>query len=73
MDNDNRFLRHRRRDDDTERDHFFKLRNLLNIIFMLGAIAGVLVYAFHDHTTGTIVVLVAMVFKIVETALRFLR
>ncbi len=73
MDNDNsRLQRRRRREQDAPRDAFFKLRNWLNIIFMVGAVVGVLLYFFHDQTVGTIVVLGAMVFKIVESALRFL-
>ncbi|MBM6992606.1 MAG: hypothetical protein I3J02_04995 [Prevotella sp.] len=72
MDNDNSYLRRRRRDDDAQPDSFFKLRNWLNIIFMIGAIVGVCVYLALDHQTGIIIVLGAMVFKIVETALRFI-
>lgn len=73
MDNDNMQLHRRhRRKEDAPRDSFLKLRNWLNIIFMVGAIAGVSVYLLHDRTVGTIVVLAAMVFKIVESALRFL-
>ena len=54
-------------------DHLLRLRNWLNIIFMIGAIAGVLIYLFNDHTTGIIVVLAAMIFKMVEAALRLLK
>lgn len=59
------------RREEKPRDHFFKLRNVLNIIFMLGAIAGVLIFFFAGKTLGTIVILAAMVFKIVECSLRF--
>jgi hypothetical protein len=73
-DNNNAFLQRRRRHEDEEpADKFLKLRNWLNIIFMVGAIVGVLIYFFNDQTVGTIVVLAAMVFKIVESALRFIR
>lgn len=60
--------RHKRAD-----DQYFRLRNLLNIIFMLGAIAGVAVYMTADRTAGTIVILVAMLFKIVECVFRLKR
>lgn len=74
MDNDNQYIPHRRRNQEQQpRDSFFKLRNWLNIIFMVGAIAGVCIYVWGDQTIGTIVVLAAMVFKIIESALRFLR
>lgn len=60
--------RHRRAD-----DQYFRLRNLLNIIFMLGAIVGVVVYMLSDRTAGTVVILVAMLFKIVECVFRLKR
>jgi uncharacterized membrane protein YoaK (UPF0700 family) len=53
-------------------DRFLHTRNILNIIFMVGAICGVLLYFYSGHTLGTIVILAAMVFKIVECSLRFL-
>lgn len=53
-----------------ERDKYFKLRNILNIIFMMGAIVGCLIFYYSDHLTGTIVIMGAMVFKFVECALR---
>lgn len=52
---------------------FFALRNCLNIIFMLGAVAGVAIYFYSDTFTGTIVILVAMAFKIVECIFRFIK
>lgn len=73
MDNDNTQLhRHRRGEETTRRDNSIRLRNWLNLIFMIGAVAGILVYFFGDQTVGTIVILVAMVFKIIESAIRFL-
>lgn len=74
MDNETPYIRkHRRGEEEKPADQFLKLRNWLNIIFMVGAIIGVLLYFFHDQNTGTIVVLGAMIFKIVESALRFIR
>jgi hypothetical protein len=70
---DNQQLRRRRRgEDQPSKDNFLRLRNWLNLIFMIGAVVGVLLYLFGDQTAGTIVVLVAMVFKMVESAIRFL-
>ena len=43
-DNNNAFLQRRRRhEDEKPADKFLKLRNWLNIIFMVGAIVGVLI------------------------------
>ena len=54
-------------------DKYFKIRNVLNIIFMLGAIVGMGIFYFHDRTMGTIVILTAMAFKIAECCFRFIR
>lgn len=57
-----------------EKDQFRNTRQWLNIIFMVGAVAGVLTYLFHTpQTVGIIIVLASMVFKIVECALRFIK
>ncbi len=63
--------RHRR--SDKSEDKYFKIRNVLNIIFMLGAIAGMAIFYFQDRTIGTIVILTAMAFKIAECCFRFIR
>lgn len=60
--------RHRR-----DEDPYFQLRNLLNIIFMIGALGGVIVYMWVGRTVGTIIILVAMLFKIVECVFRLKR
>jgi len=60
--------RHRR-----EEDRFLPIRNVLNLIFILGALVGVGLYFFFNRQMGTFVVLGAMVFKIVECILRFIR
>ena len=62
--------RHRRRPED---DKYFKIRNILNIIFIIGAIVGMAVFYFHDRTMGTIIILTAMAFKIAECCFRFIR
>lgn len=49
------------------------LRLWLNIIFMVGAIAGLLVYFYCDHETAKYILIVACVFKFVELALRILK
>lgn len=50
------------------------LRQWLNLIFMVGAVAGVAVYWFSENTTlGIIIILCAMVFKMAECAFRFFR
>lgn len=58
-----------------ERPERFKaLRQWLNIIFMVGAVVGVAVYLLHTpQTLGIIIILAAMVFKIIECALRFIK
>ena len=64
---------HRRRKQEIN-DRFLPIRQWLNIIFMLGALVGVIIYFLTDNTTtGTIIILVSMVFKMVESVLRFIR
>ena len=62
--------KHRRKADS---DQMLGLRNILNIIFMLLALAGVVVYVWVDSTIGTYIVLTAMGIKMVECCLRMLR
>lgn len=55
-------------------DQFRNTRQWLNIIFMVGAVVGVLFYLLHTpQTLGIIIILVSMVFKIIECALRFIK
>lgn len=63
-----------RRAEEKEHDRFFKLRNILNIIFMLGAIVGMCLYFLTSYTTiGIIIILTAIVFKFTESTLRFIK
>lgn len=49
------------------------LRFWLNVIFMAGAIAGLIVYFYADHEMAKYILIVASVFKFVELALRLLK
>lgn len=62
-------IRHRN-EQPQERDPLMKLRNVLNIIFMAGALVGVAVYILGNQTVGIYIVLGAMVFKLVESGIR---
>ena len=53
-------------------DKFLKLRNVLNLIFMLGAIVGVAAYMLSDQDTGIYIIMGSMAFKVVECTLRFI-
>lgn len=56
-----------------QQDPNIVLRQWLNIIFMVGALTGVIIYIFGTQSTGIYVILGAMVFKIIECALRMFR
>lgn len=58
---------------DNENDSIFWIRQVLNIAFMLGAIAGVVCFLWGDRQTGLYIVMVAMVVKMGESALRILK
>lgn len=49
------------------------LRNILNIVFMLVAIVGVIIYMSVDKEIGMYIVLISIPFKITESAIRMLR
>ena len=49
-----------------------KIRNILNIIFMIGAIIGLLMYFYSDKFAGTIIILIAMTIKIAESIIRMI-
>lgn len=63
--------RHRRRE--PQEDKYFKIRNILNIIFMLGAVVGMAVFYFGTRTTGTIIIITAIAFKVIECFFRLIR
>ena len=50
-----------------------QIRNILNIIFMIGAVIGVVYYLTVDKTAGTLIILTAMCFKIAESSLRMIK
>ena len=54
-------------------DQLLGFRNVLNIIFMILALVGVVVYVWFDSTVGTYIVIGGMAFKMVECCLRMLR
>lgn len=64
---------HRRKALDEGYDQFLWIRQILNLIFMIGAIVGVIIFLTGNTTVGTIVILAAMVFKIAECAFRFFK
>lgn len=51
-----------------------KLRNMLNIAFMVLAIVGVVMWSMtKDHTVASIILIVAVVIKIAEVSIRLFR
>ncbi|MCD8292100.1 MAG: hypothetical protein LUC91_11460 [Prevotella sp.] len=63
----------RRRNEEEKPVRFLLLRNILNTVFILGAIVGVLLYVYKNEQVGTIVILGSMMFKIVECVFRFMK
>ncbi|GAA6528068.1 MAG: mechanosensitive ion channel protein MscS [Prevotella sp.] len=54
-----------------ERSPLFKLRNILNIIFMILAVVGVCFYLFSQYKTPAIIVMLsAVAIKFIEVLLR---
>lgn len=63
--------RHHRSKD--ERGKFFILRNILNTIFIVGAITGMITYFFKNEEVGKIIVLGSMAFKMCECVIRLVK
>lgn len=61
-----------RRDEESMRRRYFLIRNVLNTIFVIGAVIGVSLYFFYSETIGTYVILGSMIFKMAECCFRFL-
>ena len=53
-----------------KRDKYFIIRNILNILFMIVAIVGVVIYLWKDEMIGTFVVMFGMLFKVMECCFR---
>lgn len=73
MDNSNLYRRRRGQEEETGEDKYPMLRQILNILFMLGAIVGVIVYLKYGRDLGTIIILVSMAFKLAECVFRLLK
>ena len=65
--------RHHRGEETNPKGKYFAIRNWLNFIFIIGAIAGMAVYFFVAHTMGPVIITCAMVFKVAECCLRLMR
>lgn len=70
---DNTEYRRPMRNRGEKKDRFLLLRNILNIIFMVCALVGVIVYLKWDSDKGIIIILASMLVKFVECAFRFLK
>lgn len=57
---------------DKGKGRFFKIRNWLNVIFILAAVAGMAICYFGSSTIGYIVIIAAIVLKFVECILRLI-
>lgn len=64
-------VRHHR--NQKEKGKFFVLRNILNIVFIIGAIVGMLVYFFKNEEVGIVILLGAMAFKMCECVIRLVK
>lgn len=53
-----------------------KIRNWLNLIFMIGAVIGVILFLQKNedtHLLGLYIILISMCFKIAESSLRMIK
>lgn len=59
--------------DDYRTTLLFKVRTVLNIIFILGIVAGMLVYFLNDKVTGMLVLACCVPVKMAESIIRMLK
>lgn len=71
MENNLNESRHRR---PKEKPKYLALRNTLNIIFMVGAVVGCLMYMKEEYELlGGIVIICSIAFKLAESIIRFIK
>lgn len=58
---------------ENESRNSLRLRNWLNIIFMIGAIVGVICWYAVNRDTGLIIILASIVVKFIESTIRLLK
>lgn len=56
-----------------KRGRFFVIRQILNLLFMVIAVVGVIIYLTRDEMQGCIVVVIAMAFKMAECVFRYVK
>lgn len=65
-------VRHHRRAEKEGMTLLFKIRTVLNVLFIVGAAVGMYLYFFQNQTVGTIVIIIFAAMKFAECILRFL-
>ncbi len=56
-----------------EKGRFFRVRNVLNIVFILLTIVGMVVFFYSSRYTGGVILIVCVAIKLVECVLRIIR
>ncbi len=56
-----------------EKGRFFRVRNVLNIVFILLTIVGMAVFFYSSRYTGGVILIVCVGVKLVECVLRIIR
>ena len=56
-----------------ERSNIFVVRQLLNVAFILAALAGMACYIWGDKQVGIYIALGAMILKMTESAIRMMK
>ena len=67
------FVAERHRLPTRQRDRFFAIRNTLNTLFFIGALAGMATYTFSSQSLGTKILIASVACKFVEVCLRLIK
>ena len=65
--------RHHRLADDNYGSKTQRLRNILNLLFIVGCIAGIICFFYVGRTTSYYILIAASIFKFIELTLRIMK
>jgi hypothetical protein len=55
-----------------DKGRFFKIRNILNLVFIILVIVGMIVYLYSSHNIGGAILIASIIIKFAESVLRIM-
>ncbi|UKK47046.1 hypothetical protein L6475_07275 [Prevotella sp. E9-3] len=60
-------------DDDRQSDRFYKLRQILNLVFLIMSVVGIVMWFYGSRDMGIYVLIIGTIFKFAELSLRIIK